>query len=194
MRSTPLRRNDQTRFVFGAVSGVMSPPTATRLRGPSVLSTLRSTLRGTAVTRLRAVGWEEAVCAHTLRRSVRTVEVLTAQGPMPAQLRSPSTQLGVGVTAPTTEGAEERGPWCCGPGRRGGGRAGGRRRCRAGGGGHGGVGLGFLRMFLSSFSLSSVLSVFFLFLLCQAEWREGDLGDTPTMTAQAGLHYGLRDW
>ena len=30
----------------------------------------------------------------------------------------------------------------------------------------------------------------FLFLLCQADWGEGDLGDTPTMTARAGPGVG----
>ena len=53
-------------------------PTATRPRGPGVLSALRSMLRGTTVAQLRAAGWEEAICAHTLRQSARTVEVLTA--------------------------------------------------------------------------------------------------------------------
>ena len=100
-RSTPLRRGDQMCFAYGVVSGVMSPPTATRPRGPGVLSALRSMLRGATVARLRVVGWEEAVCAHTLQQSVRTVGVLTAQGPMPAQPgRSPSTQRGGGGRRP----------------------------------------------------------------------------------------------
>ena len=101
MRSMPLRRSDQMRCAFGAGSGVMSPPTATRPGGPSVLSAPGSTLQGTTVARLKAVGWEEAVCAHTLRRGARTVEVLTAQGLMHARLRrSPSTQQGGGGHRP----------------------------------------------------------------------------------------------
>ena len=101
-----LRRSAQTRFTYGAVSGVMSPPIAARPRGPGVLPALRSILRGTTIAQLRVVGWEEAVCAHTLRRSVRTVEVLTAQGPMPARpKRSPSTQRGDGGHRPHRGGS-----------------------------------------------------------------------------------------
>ena len=38
--------------------------------------------------------------------------------------------------------------------------------------------------------LCSVSSVFFSFPLSQAEWGEGDLGDTPTIAAQAGSGAG----
>ena len=176
-------------FASVVVSGVISPPTAMRPRDASVLSAPRRTLRGTTGAQLRAAGWEEVVCAHTLRRSVRTVEVLTAQGLMPARpRRSPRTQQGVEATAPAGEG-EEGGSCCCGPGRRGGGRAGGRGSCRAGGGGNGGVGAWLFRMFYFLFSLFCFLVLpcrSFSFAFCQAGWGEGDLRDTPTMTARAG--------
>ena len=104
MRSMPLRRSDQMHFVCGAEGGDMSPPTA-RPRTPSVLSARQGMLRETTDARLRDVGWEEAACVHTLRQSAQTVEVLMAQGRMPARpRRSPSTQQGGGGHRPHHEG------------------------------------------------------------------------------------------
>ena len=100
MRSMPLRRSDQTHFACGVESGVMSPPTA-RQGTPSVLSAHRSMLQRTTGAPLRDVGWDEAVCVHTLRQSAQTVEVLMAQGRMPAwPRRSPSMHRGGGGHRP----------------------------------------------------------------------------------------------
>ena len=50
----------------GVGSGVMSPPIASP-GSLSVPSAQRITLQETTDAQLRAVGWEEAGCAHTLR-------------------------------------------------------------------------------------------------------------------------------
>ena len=101
MKSMPLRRNDQIHFTSDAESGVTLPLTATGPGDRSVPSVPRSMLRGTTAAQLRAVGWEEAVCAHTLRQSARIMEALTAQGLMPVRLgESPNTQQGGGGHRP----------------------------------------------------------------------------------------------
>ena len=91
-------------FACGAESGVTSPPTA-RPRAPSVLSARESMPQGTTGAQLRAVGWEEAACVHTLRQNAQTVDVLMAQGLMPAWLRGwPSMHRGGGGHRPHHEG------------------------------------------------------------------------------------------
>ena len=96
-------------FAFDAVSGVTSPPTATRPRHPSVLSARGSTPRETTAALLRDAGWEEAVCAHTLRQSARTVEALMGRGRMPARPGgSLSTQRGGGDRRTHHEGRRGR--------------------------------------------------------------------------------------
>ena len=104
MRSMPLRRSDQMHFACGVGSGVMPPPTV-RPRTLSVPSARRGTLRRTTGALLRAAGWEEAACAYTLRQNAQTVEVLTAQGLMPAwPRRLPNMHRGGGGRHPHHEG------------------------------------------------------------------------------------------
>ena len=79
-------------FAFDVVSGVISPLIATRPRNLGVLSVPWNTPQETTAARLRAAGCEEAACAHTLRRSARTVEALMGREQMLARPRgSPST-------------------------------------------------------------------------------------------------------
>ena len=99
-RSILLRKSDQMCCACGVGSGVISPPTASP-ENLSVPSAQRTTLQRTTDAQFRAVGWEEAGCAHTLRRSAQTVEVLMVQGRMPALPgRSPSMQRGGGGHRP----------------------------------------------------------------------------------------------
>ena len=67
------RKSIQMLFAFGVVSGVTLPLIAMRPRNPSVPSALWNTPRETTAARLRAAGWEEAACAHTLRLVLTTV-------------------------------------------------------------------------------------------------------------------------
>ena len=103
------RRSVRMLFAFVAASGVTSPHTAMRPRNPGVPSVPRSTPQETIAARLRAAGWEEAACVHTLRQSARTVEALMERERMLARPRgSPSTQPGGGGRHPRHEGRRER--------------------------------------------------------------------------------------
>ena len=91
-------------FACGVEGGAISPPTA-RPRTRDAPSVRRGMLQRTTGARLRAVEWEEAVCVHTLRQNVQTVEVLMAQGLMPAwPRRLPNMHPGGGGHRPHHEG------------------------------------------------------------------------------------------
>ena len=94
--------------VCGAESGVMLLPIA-RPMNQSVPSAHYGILRGTTSALLRAVGWEEAACVHTLQQSALTVEVLMEQGLTPAWPRgSPCMHRGGGGHHPHHEGKRGR--------------------------------------------------------------------------------------